>query len=135
MATIKNEIALAVPAAKVWDAVRDFGNLHTRLVKGFVTGAKAERDAAGNEVRSITFANGMEARETLVARDDAARRLVYCIIGGRATHYNASVEVREAGAGASLLVWTIDLLPDELAGPVGAMAAKGAEAIKKTLEG
>jgi hypothetical protein len=40
MASIRKEIPLAVPAADVWDAVRDIGALHHRLVKGFVTDTK-----------------------------------------------------------------------------------------------
>ncbi len=88
MATIRKEFLIASRAEDVWDAVRDFGALHQRLVPGFVVDAKMDGDA-----RIVTFANGMVAREVLVDLDDKARRLVYAIVGGRPTHYNASVQV------------------------------------------
>lgn len=126
MATIRNEVPLAAGAADVWDAVRDFGALSSRLVPGFVTECRLEDGA-----RVVTFANGMVARELLVDCDDERRRLAYAIVGGRAAHYNATVEVLEAGAGACTLRWIIDVLPDELAGPISGMAAQGVAAMTR----
>lgn len=126
MASIRNEVALRASAAAVWDAVRDFGALPQRLVPGFVTDCKLDGDA-----RVVAFANGLVARELLVDCDDSRRRLAYAIVGGRAKHYNASVEVIEIDAQNSKLVWIIDLLPNELAGPIGAMAAEGVAAMKR----
>lgn len=129
MATIRNEILIDIPAEDVWAAVRDFGAVHKRLVPGFVTDSRLEGDA-----RIVTLANGLVAREELVSIDDGARRLVYAIVGGQARHYNASVQVFAEGEGRNRFVWIIDLLPNELAGPVGAMAKQGASLIKPTLE-
>jgi hypothetical protein len=126
MASIRNEVLLQAAAADVWDALRDFGALHTRLVPGFVTDCKVD----GGE-RIVTFANGMVAREVLVDADDRLRRLVYAIAGGRATLYSASAQVFDRGEGRSELVWIIDLLPNELAPGVAAMAAQGVAAMKK----
>ena len=126
MASIRNEVPLAASAADVWDAVRDFGALPQRLVPGFVIDCKLEGDE-----RVVTFENGLVARELLVDCDDARRRLVYAIVGGRAKHYNATVEVIENGARASTLRWIIDLLPNELATPIGAMAAQGVAAMTR----
>ena len=126
MASIRNEVALSAHAATVWDAVRDFGALPTRLVPGFVTECRLDGAA-----RMVTFANGLVARELLVSCDDAHRRLAYAIVGGRAQHYNASVQVLEGDANNSTLVWIIDLLPDELAAPIGAMAAQGVAAMQR----
>ena len=64
----------------VWDAVRDFGAVHTRLVPGFVLDARLEGDA-----RIVTFANGTVARELLVDCDEARRRLVYAVVSERVT--------------------------------------------------
>ena len=134
MATIRKEIPLATTAALAWDAVRDFGNIHRRLVPGFVTACRLEPDPGGGLARHVTFFNGLEAREHLVTCDDAGRRMVYGATGGRTTHYNAAIEVVEEGGRARLL-WTIDLLPDELAGPITAMAERGAAAMQKALGG
>ena len=89
MASLRKELSLAADKEHVWSALRDFGAVHTRLAPGFVTGTTMD----GEAVRVVTFFNGSSARETLVSRDDASRRLVYAIIGGRATHYSASARV------------------------------------------
>jgi hypothetical protein len=127
MTSIHNRVALQASAADVWDAVRDFGALHTRLVPGFVTDCRLD----GEDARVVTFANGLVARELLVSCDEKARRLAYAIVGGRASHYGAAVQVLEGDAGNSTLVWVIDVLPNELAEPIRAMAAQGVAAMKK----
>lgn len=129
MATIHKEVPIEARPSEVWDALRDFFALHTRLVPGFVTACERE----GPTVRNVTFFNGMTAKEQLVTCDDKAQRLVYAVVGGRATHYNASVQVFPEGAAGSRLVWIIDLLPDELAAPIGAMMDQGAAAMKRHL--
>ena len=129
MASIRKEIPLNVPADEVWDAVRDIGALHHRLVKGFVTDTKLDGDA-----RIVTFANGMVVREVIVDLDDAARRLVWSARSERLTHHNASAQVFDEGNGRSRLVWIADLLPNDRAGDIRAMIDAGAAAMKATLE-
>ena len=129
MATNRQEISLDAPADKVWDAVRDFAQVHTRVAPGFLT--KLEIDKGD---RVLTFFNGLVARERLVTRDDDNRRLVYAVVDGRASHYNGAVQVIPDGAGKSRLVWTIDLLPDELAPAVAGMMEAAVAPMKKTLE-
>jgi hypothetical protein len=110
MASIHNDVPLNAPARDVWDAVRDFGALHRRLVPGFVTACTLDGDA-----RIVTFANGSVAREVLVDCNDARQRLVYAIANERLKHYSASVQVIADCDGKSRLLWTIDMLPNELA--------------------
>lgn len=110
MPSIHNDVSLSAPARDVWDAVRDFGALHQRLVPGFVTACQLDGDA-----RIVTFANGSVAREILVDCDDARQRLVYAINNERLTHYSASVQVITDGEAKCRLVWIIDMLPNELA--------------------
>jgi carbon monoxide dehydrogenase subunit G len=129
MASIRKEFSLPVSAARVWDVLRDFGAVHTRLAPGFVTDTKLDGNA-----RIVTFANGSVAREELVAMDDAARRLVYMIRGERLIHHNASAEVVPDGTGCRF-VWTTDVLPNEIAPYIGAQMDAGAEAMKKALGG
>ena len=88
MASIHKDIPINAPVHEVWDAVRDFGALHTRLVPGFVLDTKLE-----GEARIVSFANGTVARELLVDCDDARRRLVYAVISERLTQHSASVQV------------------------------------------
>ena len=110
MASIHKEITIDASPDHVWDALRDFGALHTRLVPGFVTDTKLDGDA-----RIVTFANGSVAREVLVDCDDAGRRLVYAINNERLKHYSASVQVIAEGEARCRLIWIIDMLPNELA--------------------
>jgi hypothetical protein len=128
MASIRKEMTLAAPAGAVWDAVRDVGAIHTRLARGFVTDTKLDGDA-----RIVTFANGMVAKELVVDVDDAARRLVWSVVEGRPTHHNGAIQVFPEGENCRL-VWIADLLPNELAKPIGAMMQHGMEAMKQTLE-
>lgn len=129
MASIREEIVTTARAYKVWDAVRDVGALHTRLVPGFVVDTRLE-----DGVRVVTFGNGMTVREPIVDVDDRLRRLVWSAIGGAITHYNASVQVFEEGKG-SRVVWIADLLPNEAAGRIAAMIKQGIEVMKRTLDG
>ena len=125
MASIRKEILLDARPEEVWDAVRDIGALHTRLVPGFVTDTRLEEGA-----RIVTFGNGMVVREVIVDLDDMARRLVWSA-KGRLTHHNASAQVFADGDKRSTLVWTADLLPNELAGDIRAMIEMGAAAMQK----
>src|SRR6202012_42835 len=101
MASIVKEFPLHVNADRVWDALKDFGALHTRLVPGFVTDTKLDGD-----VRTVTFADGSVAKEFLVNMDDAVHRLVYGIAPNeRVRHYSASARVFADGVG-SRFVWT-----------------------------
>jgi hypothetical protein len=75
MASIRKEILIDAGPQDVWDAVRDWGALHERLVPGFVVDARLD-----GEDRIVTFANGMVAREVLVDLDDEARRLVWSMV-------------------------------------------------------
>jgi carbon monoxide dehydrogenase subunit G len=128
MATLSREISLDTPAEKVWPAIRDFGQVHARVAPGFLTALEMDKGD-----RIVTFFNGMVARERLVTTDDRTRRLVYAVVEGRASHYNAAVQVIPEGAGCRI-VWTIDLLPDELAPAIGAMMDQATGIMKKTLE-
>ncbi|HEU5047811.1 MAG TPA: SRPBCC family protein [Rickettsiales bacterium] len=128
MASITKEILVNVTAEKTWDAIRDVGNLHTRLVRGFVTNTRMEEGA-----RIVTFANGMEVRELIVDMDEQQRRLVWSAQGGRSTHHNASVQVFAEGK-TCRIVWIADFLPHEIKDAIDAMMEAGIKAIKTTLE-
>lgn len=129
MASIRKDIPINARPEAVWAALRDVGAIHERLARGFVVDTRLE-----GEARIVTFANGIVARELLVDIDDTARRLAYAAVGGRMTHHNASFQVFAEGEGRSRLVWIADLLPHDMAGPIGAMMEQGAQAIRQTLE-
>ena len=129
MATIHREIRTAARPDDIWDAMRDVGALHTRLVPGFVTDTRLEPGA-----RIVTFGNGMVVREAIVTVDDDKRRLVWSASGGTLTHHNGAVQVFAEGPGSARVVWTADLLPNEAAGAIGAMMDQGMAVMKQTLD-
>jgi len=128
MATVRRELTTAAAPAAVWDAVRDVGALHTRLVPGFVARTQLE---AG--VRVVTFGDGGVVREPIVTVDDEARRLVWSLEGGALRHYNAALQVVAEGSG-SRVVWTADLLPHEAAGAIAQRMEAGLAAMKRALD-
>ena len=130
MASIHRETRIDAPAARVWDAVRDIGAIHTGLAPGFVTDVKLEPGA-----RVVTFANGLVARELIVDLDDEQRRLAWSVVGSPAmTHHNASLQVFEQPDGTCRAVWIADLLPHEVAPRIAGMIEQGLVAMKRTLE-
>ena len=129
MASVHREIVIDRPVEAVWDALADVGALHTRLVPGFVTDCKLEPGA-----RVVTFANGMVARELIVALDPVARRIAWAVVGGRLTHHNASAQAFADGSGACRVVWIADFLPDEHGAGLATMIDAGLAAMKRALE-
>jgi carbon monoxide dehydrogenase subunit G len=129
MASIRREVIIEARPEAVWDAVRDVGALHRRLVPGFVTDCKLEEGA-----RIVTFGNGMVVKELIVDLDDAERRLAWSATGGRLTHHNASMQLFAEGEKRTRAVWTADLLPNEMVKQIAAMIDQGCAVMKKTLE-
>ena len=128
MASIHKDIPIDAHLGHVWAAVRDFGAVHRRLAPGFVTDARLD-----GESRIVTFHNGTVVRELLVDCDDARRRLVYAVISERVRHYNASVQVIGNGESHSRVIWTVDVLPDDIAPYISGQMDHAALAIQKTL--
>jgi hypothetical protein len=129
MASIREEISTKARAGDAWDALRDIGALHSRLVPGFVSDTRLEPGA-----RIVTFGNGMVVRELIVTIDEAERRVVWSAVGGSLTHHNGSAQVRLNANGATTVVWIADFLPDEAAGTIGAMMKQGMAVMKQTLD-
>lgn len=129
MASIQKEFVIASSADDVWDAVRDFRAVHTRLAPGFVTNAVMDGDS-----RLVTFSNGTSAREILVDCDNAKRRLVYAIVSEQIRQHSASVQIYEDGDKRSKFVWTVDVLPNEIAPYISGQMDLSIAAMKKTLE-
>lgn len=130
MASIRKEMHLAAPLEKVWQALADFQNVHTRLAPGFVVDSKP----AGDSARVVTFANGSVVKETLVTLDEERHRLVYVVSSERISHHNASAELVAEGTAHCRFVWTTDVLPNEIAPYIDAQMAEGANAMQVALE-
>jgi carbon monoxide dehydrogenase subunit G len=129
MASIRQEIQVKASPAQAWDAMRDVGALHERLVPGFVVDTRLEPGA-----RIVTFGNGVVAREAIVDLDDKAMRIAWSASGGRLSHHNASAQVFAEPGGGSRIVWICDLLPNEMREAVAGMITQGMAAMKRTLD-
>jgi carbon monoxide dehydrogenase subunit G len=129
MASIVQEFEVPAPAERVWAMLRDFGGID-RLAAGFVTACTLEEEG---QVRLLTFFNGMQVRERLVASDEARMRIAYSASGGRATHHNASAQVIPEGPDRCRFVWTTDLLPDAVAPAIAQMMERGVQAMRSVL--
>ena len=108
MATIRKEIEIQRDKEFVWDAIRDVGAIHKRLVPGFVADCKLEGDW-----RIVTFGNGTVMRELIVDVDDQTYRHSWSARGEPLTHHNASVQVFSEGPNKCRVVWIADLMPNE----------------------
>ncbi|WP_316181989.1 SRPBCC family protein [Bradyrhizobium sp. SZCCHNRI1009] len=128
MASIQKDIPIAAPAGAVWDAVRDFGAVHTRVARGFVTGTRLDGD-----VRIVSFANGSVVREQLVDCNDRRRRLVYAIRNERISQHSASFQIIAEGEERCRVIWTTDVLPHEIAPYIEQQMELGARAMQDTL--
>jgi hypothetical protein len=128
MATIRTQATVAISAGDAWDAVRDYGKLHERLVPGFATNAELD----GND-RLVTFATGTVLRERLVTLDDERTRLVWAIIDGPYSHHNGALEIFAEGPQRCRIVWTSDILPDDAAAPTRANMEQAMTIIARTL--
>jgi carbon monoxide dehydrogenase subunit G len=128
MASIHREISIDAPPEHVWDAARDVGALHTRLVPGFVIDTRVEEGA-----RIVTFRNGMIVRELIIDVDDQRRRIAWAAAGTQMTHYSASFQVFPED-GNTRGVWIADLLPNEMAPQVATMMEEGLLAMKRAME-
>ena len=130
MATIAVEVTTAAAPSLVWDAIRDIGALHTRLVPGFVVATELVPGG-----RRVTFGNGLVIVEPIISSNDDMRRLAWTAERAPAglTHYNGAVQVFPREVGGSRVVWTADVLPDEAAGTVGEMMKAGADAMTGAL--
>jgi hypothetical protein len=132
MASIRHEIVIDASPEHIWDVLRDVGAVHKRLLPGRVTGTRIE----GNQ-RFLTFPDGHVVRELIVAIDDGARPLAYCVVEGARSlieHHHASFEVRPEGDRAGRLIWTTDVLPHALAAEIHIRMERGAIEMKQAIE-
>ncbi len=127
MGSIRREATIRVPVETAWAALRDVARPN-RLFAGVLTDATI----AGN-ARTVTFANGMVARERIIDVDDATRRVAYCVVG-MFEHHSASMQVIPEGEGRCRFIWIADLLPDAQMDGVASLMEQGTKAMVRNLE-
>ena len=130
MASIRKEIIIEARAARVWDALKDFHAVDTRLATGFVM-----KSVPDGDTRVLTFSNGTVAREELVSVDEPAQRLVYAICTSeRLRHYQGAAQVFAESDRRCRFVWIVDVLPQEMASYINDQMTLAVPLMKKRLE-
>ena len=129
MASIWKEISIGRSRELVWNAIRDVGQIHKRLVPGFVIDCKLEGDW-----RTVTFVNGMVVRELIVDVNDESYRHAWSARSENLIHHNASVQVFADSAEKCRVVWIADLMPNEVAKDIESMVEQALSTMKNTLE-
>lgn len=131
MGSMTKEVLTDATPNAVWEAIRDIGALHTRLVPGFVVNTQLIPGG-----RRVTFSNGRTVDEPILSCSDSLRRLVWTARASDLpfTHYNASVQVHARAAGGSRVEWTADFLPDSAAATLEPLMNAGATAMRRALQ-
>jgi hypothetical protein len=129
MACFRRSIDMDEPAQEARDALRDAGNLHTRLVRGIVTECRSD-----GHTRRLRFANGLAAAERIVSVSQDEMRVSRSALSERLIHHHASARVTALTPSTCRLAWSVDLLPDTAEAAVDAMVQAGLQAMKTALE-
>jgi Polyketide cyclase / dehydrase and lipid transport len=127
MASLRNEILLEVPAAEAWAALKNISRTH-ELFAGVLVDGRLEGD-----IRIVTFASGMVARERIVAVDDSRMRVAYAVLDSFEQHA-ASMQIVPVNPHQCRFVFVSDFLPDTSAEIVGPLMTQGCLALKRVLE-
>ncbi len=91
----------------VWQKVGDFGGL-----EAFFPALESFRLEGDDRVIGMF---GMEIRERLLGKDDAARTITYSVVDGvPVDSHTATISVEEEDGG-SRVIWAYDVTPDEMA--------------------
>lgn len=101
-------IGIEAPAAKVWDAVKDFDGLHNWHPMFSGTAIKSGGNNEAGTIRTMTVKDGPSFDEELLSFDAANRKFSYRLIDPvplPISNYTATFEVVEGGRGATLILW------------------------------
>jgi uncharacterized protein YndB with AHSA1/START domain len=129
MASIHVETVIEAPTEKVWAALVAIGRAHEAFA-GVLSGCRLE----GDDVRVVTFANGMVVKERIVTVDPERMRIAYAVIESGLVHHSAAMQVHDAIVGASRFVWVADVLPHDAASRIRPLMEQGAQALKRSVE-
>jgi mxaD protein len=125
MGTARAEIVIDKPADVVWSVIGDFGG-----IAGWMPGVESCTVDGDDRFLKVM---GLEVTERLQSRDDDARVLVYCIVGGVPVgNHKATISVDNEGAG-SRVTWDVEVEPDDMTDVMHQMYQQSLEALKTHL--
>jgi hypothetical protein len=127
MASVRHHIRIAASPDAVWKVVSD----SAALPDWFGPVATSVATPGG---RVVTLVDGPEVAEDIVTNDDELRRFQYAIKSGLPVeHHLGTFDVIEDGAG-SLVVYSADVLPDEMGPMFSAVMGEGIKGLKEYCE-
>lgn len=128
MATIRHHARIDRSPDEVWQVVSDAGAISTWF-------PLIETSRAEDGVRFCTLQGGVSLEEEIVTSDDRLRRFQYRISGGDmpVDHHIGTIDVLD-DAGSSLVVYSTDVTPDDVAGQMDGILAEGLQGLKQHLE-
>jgi hypothetical protein len=128
MSTIRRDVMLEVGIEDAWAALRRVGDARD-LFAPVLADSRLDGD-----IRSVRFANGMEARERILDVDEEHRRVAYAVIEPAVAYHHASMQLETAGPGRCQFVWITDVLPAEAAEMMTPLIEQGTAAFKRNVE-
>lgn len=128
MATIRHHARIERPPDEVWRVVSDAGSISTWF-------PLIEESRAEGGSRYCSLQGGGRLEEEIVTSDDELRRFQYRIVAGDlpVEHHIGTIDVLEDGQG-SLVVYSTDVTPDEVAEQMNGALAEGLQGLKAHLE-
>ncbi len=128
MASLRSTARIARPADDVWAVVSDPAAISTWF-RGI------EQSTAGDGTCICTLSGGHQLDEDVVNVDGELRRFQYRITGGMPVeHHLGTVDVLEDGPDSSLVVYSTEITPDDLAGMMRPAVEGGVRGLKAHLE-
>ncbi|MER5390352.1 SRPBCC family protein [Saccharopolyspora sp. NPDC002686] len=114
MATLRAHALIDAAPDAVWEVVGD----STGISRWFPAITSSTGDA---ERRTVVLEGGVRLHEEVVTADPRLRRFQYRITGGdlEVAHHLGTVDVIDVGGGRSLVVYSTDVEPAELAEQFG----------------
>lgn len=130
MATLRSDVTIGRPAEEVWAVVSDAGRI-SEWFPSILT------SSADGDQRSCELEGGVPLTEEIVTNDPALRRFQYRITGGGVPVHShlGTVDVLGLDDDRSLVVYSTEVMPDELAGALGPAIDNGVQGLKQYCEG
>ncbi|HVL84824.1 MAG TPA: SRPBCC family protein [Pseudonocardia sp.] len=128
MATLRTHLTIDRPADEVWSVVSDAGN-----ISAWFPMVRTSTADAGE--RHCMLDGDVPLDEEIVTNDAGLRRFQYRIVGGGVPvdSHLGTVDVLEQGS-ASLVVYSTEVTPDEVAGTLGPAIEDGLQGLKSYCE-
>jgi len=105
---VTQTVEIQAPAAKVWDAAKNFDQLNTWLPPVAKDEIVEGHNNSVGAVRLLTLKDGGTVKEKLLAFSPAARTFRYEIVESvlPVSHYTSVFTVKSAGHGKSTVTWS-----------------------------